>query len=79
MQFSSSFSKRMEPQTRQIHSQFGFYGTVGHKNQQLAAKLLSKTNLRDEKVWNTRNISQIVKWHVYLKNRPGKIRNIGRA
>jgi len=40
----------MEPQTRQIHSQFGFYGTVGHKNQQLAAKLLSKTNLRDEKV-----------------------------
>lgn len=40
----------MEPQIKQIHSQLGFYGTVGHKNHQLAAKLLSKPNLGDEKV-----------------------------
>lgn len=65
---------------KQIHSQLGFYGTVGHENHQLAAKLLSKPNLGDENVWNTRSISQIVKWHVYLKKkRPGKIRNVGRG
>lgn len=57
---------------KQIHSQLGFYGTVGHENNQLAAKLLSKPNLGDENVWNARSISQIVKWHVYLKKETRK-------
>lgn len=57
---------------KQIHSQLGFYGTVGHENHQLAAKLLSKPNLGDENVWNTRSISQIVKWHVYFKKETQK-------